>query len=127
MKAAQNSLVVICVTAILLLVGACSGVPGGSTGGTGTGGGPFTISGSITGLAGTGLVLLNNGTTQLSITALGSFVFGTTVASGGTYNVTVMTQPSNPTQMKRGEVWVGEGKGAPPGLAVPRWRRGFGG
>jgi hypothetical protein len=98
MKAAQNSLVVICVTAILLLVGACSGVPGGSTGGTGTGGGPFTISGSITGLAGTGLVLLNNGTTQLSITALGSFVFGTTVASGGTYNVTVMTQPSNPTQ-----------------------------
>lgn len=97
MKAAQKSLVVISVTAILWLVGACSGVPGGSTG-TGTTGGPFTISGSITGLAGTGLVLLNNGTTQLSITALGSFVFGTTVASGGTYNVTVMTQPSNPTQ-----------------------------
>jgi len=97
MKAAQKSLLVISVTAILLLVGACSGVPGGSTG-TGTTGGPFTISGSITGLAGTGLVLLNNGTTQLTITANGSFVFGTTVTSGGTYLVTVMTQPSNPTQ-----------------------------
>ncbi len=57
----------------------------------------FTISGTVTGLAGTGLVLQNNGGDDLSVTS-GSFAFATTVASGQMYNVKVLTQPAGPTQ-----------------------------
>ncbi len=97
MRAAQKSFFLVSITAILVLVGGCSGLPGGSSG-TGPTGGPFTIGGTITGLSGTGLVLQNNGANNLAISANSSFVFGTTIASGGTYAVTVSTQPSNPTQ-----------------------------
>src|SRR5271170_4126951 len=58
----------------------------------------LTIGGSVSGLDGTGLVLQNNGGDNLTITANGSFTFATLVASGATYNVTILTQPSNPTQ-----------------------------
>ncbi|MGD0832533.1 MAG: kelch repeat-containing protein, partial [Terracidiphilus sp.] len=47
---------------------------------------------------GTGLVLQNNGAGNLSISATGGFVFSTAVDSGGTYRVSVLTQPSNPDQ-----------------------------
>jgi Galactose oxidase, central domain len=97
MRAAQKSFFLVSITAILVLVGGCSGLPGGSSG-TGPTGGPFTIGGTITGLSGTGLVLQDNGANNLAISANSSFVFGTTIASGGTYAVTVSTQPSNPTQ-----------------------------
>ena len=98
MRAAQKSFFLVSITAILLLVNGCSGVPGGAQSASGTTGGPFTISGTISGLAGTGLVLQDNGTSTLPISANGSFVFGTAITSGGTYAVTVETQPSNPTQ-----------------------------
>jgi N-acetylneuraminic acid mutarotase len=58
----------------------------------------FTIGGTVSGLAGTGLVLQNNGGNNLPVNANGSFTFTTPVASGGTYDVTVLTQPSNPVQ-----------------------------
>ncbi len=58
----------------------------------------FTIGGTVSGLAGTGLVLRNNGGDNLSINANGGFTFTTPVASGDNYAVTVFTQPSNPTQ-----------------------------
>jgi trimeric autotransporter adhesin len=58
----------------------------------------FAIGGTVTGLLGTGLVLSNNGGDDLPVSADGSFQFNTKVASGGGYNVTVRTQPSNPTQ-----------------------------
>ena len=58
----------------------------------------FTISGTVTGLSGTGLVLADNGGDKLAVTANGSFTFATPVARGGTYAVTVATQPSNPAQ-----------------------------
>src|ERR1700761_3767107 len=58
----------------------------------------FTISGTVTGLNGTGLVLADNGGDNLAVTANGSFTFATAVARGGTYAVTVATQPSNPAQ-----------------------------
>ena len=73
----------------------------GGTGGTGTGStGPFTIGGSALGLQGTGLVLEDNGGDDLTITGAGTvpFTFKTTIASGGTYNVIIKTQPSSPTQ-----------------------------
>ncbi len=58
----------------------------------------LTIGGSVSGLDGTGLVLQNNGGDNLTISANGSFTFATLVASGATYNVTVLTQPSTPAQ-----------------------------
>ncbi len=67
-------------------------------GGTGGGSGPFTIGGTVIGLAGTGLVLQDNGADDLAIAASGAFTFKTSIASNGLYAVTVKTQPSSPTQ-----------------------------
>ncbi len=97
MRTAQKSLVLIYATVILLLVGGCSGLPGGN-GGTGQTGGPFSIGVTVTGLTGTGLVLQDNGKDNLAVTANGTFTFATLIASGGTYAVSVSTQPGNPTQ-----------------------------
>ena len=58
----------------------------------------FTISGMITGLAGTGLVL-SDGSESLPVTANGPFTFPTAVASGSPYAVTVTTPPATPTQL----------------------------
>ncbi len=58
----------------------------------------YTIGGTVSGLSGTGLVLQNNGGNNLTITANGSFTFSTAIASGSAYAVTVLTQPSSPTQ-----------------------------
>jgi hypothetical protein len=59
----------------------------------------YTIGGTVSGLAGTGLVLQNNGGNNLSITSNGSFTFTTTLLNGASYNVTVLTQPSSPNQL----------------------------
>jgi hypothetical protein len=59
----------------------------------------YTIGGTVTGLAGTGLVLQNNGADNLSIMANGSFTFSTPIADGASFNVTVLTQPSAPNQI----------------------------
>jgi alpha-tubulin suppressor-like RCC1 family protein len=58
----------------------------------------FTIGGNVSGLSGAGLVLQNNGGNNLSISANGSFTFSTPVNRGSGYNVTILTQPSTPTQ-----------------------------
>jgi hypothetical protein len=58
----------------------------------------YTIGGTILGLAGTGLVLQDNGGDNLSPTGNGNFTFATPVASGSVYKVTVLTEPINPTQ-----------------------------
>jgi hypothetical protein len=58
----------------------------------------YTIGGTVSGLSGTGLVLQDNGSDNLTIAANGSFTFATQLAAGSTYAVTVLTQPSNPTQ-----------------------------
>ncbi len=58
----------------------------------------YTIGGTVSGLSGTGLVLQDNGDDNLPISANGPFTFAKPVAGGSTYNVTVLTQPSNPTQ-----------------------------
>ena len=60
--------------------------------------GAFALRGSVTGLAGTGLVLQNNGGDDLAISAEGEFSFPSPIASGAPYNVTVLTQPSGPSQ-----------------------------
>ncbi len=64
------------------------------------GGGGFTIGGSVSGLIGSGLVLQDNGSDNFPVTGYGnvSFTFATPLSAGSAYAVTVLTQPSNPTQ-----------------------------
>jgi sugar lactone lactonase YvrE len=60
----------------------------------------YTIGGTVGGLApGNSVVLRNNGGNDLTVNANGSFVFGTPVADGGAYAVTVLTQPTTPNQV----------------------------
>ncbi|ODU19219.1 MAG: hypothetical protein ABS94_01750 [Variovorax sp. SCN 67-85] len=52
-----------------------------------------SVSGTVSGLLGTGLVLQNNAGDDLVVAADGSFTFPTSVAKGGAYAVTVKAQP----------------------------------
>ena len=58
----------------------------------------FSVGGTVIGLQGSGLVLQNNGADDLAVGDNGLFTFGSELASGASYNVTVRTQPSNPNQ-----------------------------
>jgi hypothetical protein len=58
----------------------------------------YTVGGTVTGLTGLGLVLENNAGNNLPISAAGAFTFTASLASGAAYAVTVVTQPSSPTQ-----------------------------
>jgi subtilisin family serine protease len=55
----------------------------------------FTVGGAVSGLAGAGLVLRNNGVDPLPISANGAFTFATPLATGSTYSVTVSAAPAN--------------------------------
>jgi hypothetical protein len=59
---------------------------------------PFSIGGTVSGLEGSGLVLQNNAGYDLAIDGDGSFTFATPQSDGSAYAVTVMTQPSDPSQ-----------------------------
>ena len=58
----------------------------------------YAVGGTLLGLVGQGLQLLNNLGDPLNVTANGPFVFPAKVASGAAYSVTVGTYPSNPLQ-----------------------------
>jgi len=58
----------------------------------------YRIGGTVSGLAGQGLVLQNNGGDDLAIDADGGFRFTQPVASGAAYVVTVRSQPDAPAQ-----------------------------
>ena len=58
----------------------------------------FAIGGNVSGLVGSGLVLQNNGGGNLPVAADGSFVFAERLATGVAYNVTVLSQPTSPSQ-----------------------------
>jgi hypothetical protein len=66
---------------------------GGSDSGGSSSGSTYTVGGTVSGLSGT-LVLQNNGGDNLSLTANGTFTFGTPLMSNATYAVTVLTQPT---------------------------------
>jgi 6-phosphogluconolactonase (cycloisomerase 2 family) len=81
---------------VLLIAGVLGACGGGSTP---TPTAPtYTIGGAVGGLAGTGLVLQDNGGDDLAIPSSGAFTFATRLASGAAYGVTVRTPPSNPSQ-----------------------------
>jgi Galactose oxidase, central domain/Kelch motif len=99
MKPLSNRVHFVCLVVVALVLAACSGVHTPTSGGGGGGAtGPYSISGTVTGLTGTGLVLQDNGGDNLPVTAAGPFTFATSVASGGAFAVTVATQPTNPAQ-----------------------------
>jgi hypothetical protein len=58
----------------------------------------FSVSVSVSGLTGAGLVLQDNAGDDLSVSANGTASFATLVASGGPYAVTIKTSPGNPPQ-----------------------------
>jgi 6-phosphogluconolactonase (cycloisomerase 2 family) len=58
----------------------------------------FVIGGSVSGLAGAGLILQYNAGNDLSVATNGAFSFTTPVPSGGAYAVTVKSQPTGPAQ-----------------------------
>jgi N-acetylneuraminic acid mutarotase len=56
----------------------------------------YTIHGTVTGLTAAGLVLQDNGGSNLAVSANAtSFIFAAPVLSGGAYSVTVFTQPAS--------------------------------
>jgi hypothetical protein len=59
----------------------------------------LSLGGTVSGLAGTGLVLQNNGANNSPVTANGPFALSNPVARNSSYDVTVLTQPSNPAQV----------------------------
>ncbi len=59
----------------------------------------YTVGGTVAGLAGGNSVTLrNSGGNDVTVAANGAFAFTTPVADGGTYAVTVFTQPTTPNQ-----------------------------
>jgi hypothetical protein len=63
-----------------------------------TGAPEYQVGGTVNGLAGSGLVLRLNGVTDLPVNANGSFLFPPYITNGGSYAVTVATQPTSPRQ-----------------------------
>lgn len=64
-----------------------------------TAGFAFSVGGTVVGLTGTGLVLALNGAGNLTINANGAFTFANPLNDGAAYTVTVVTQPSGPSQV----------------------------
>ncbi|MGC3979696.1 MAG: beta-propeller fold lactonase family protein [Steroidobacteraceae bacterium] len=60
----------------------------------------YSVSVTVSGLTGTGLVLQNNGSSDLAISSNGAATFATQIANGTAYNVTVKSQPvAEPAQL----------------------------
>jgi hypothetical protein len=85
------------VTMATVLAAGCGGGAGGG-GSSGGGNSSVSVGGTVSGLAGSGLTLGDNGGDGLAVTANGSFAFATPVATGAGYSVSVLTQPTNPAQ-----------------------------
>ncbi|HEX6839562.1 MAG TPA: beta-propeller fold lactonase family protein, partial [Polyangia bacterium] len=73
-----------------------------------------TVGGTVTGLAGSGLVLQNSGGDDLAVAKSGAFTFATPLADGAGYDVSILTQPTSPPQICA----VANGKGTIAGGAA---------
>src|SRR5262245_19592631 len=58
----------------------------------------YLVGGTVAGLAGSGLVLQNNGGSDLQVGTVGNFNFPNGFQQGTAYAVTVRTLPTNPSQ-----------------------------
>ena len=86
----------------------------------------FTVGGSVSGFAGSGLVLRLNGANDLPITGDGAFSFPATFADGASYTVTVAAEATCPHRICTLTNATGMVAGANPSItvscAVPRFR-----
>ena len=98
MKATPKLSLLYLLACFSFLLAACSGVKQTSGGGGGGGSATHTISATVSGLSGTGLILQDNGADNLTVSANGAVTFATAVANNGAYAVTVKIQPSTPSQ-----------------------------
>jgi hypothetical protein len=77
-----------------------SGDPGPGPGpGSGSGDDPaltYSIGGSVTGMTGSGLLISNNTTDELTLDASGNFVFAGELEDAEDYDVQIVAQPANP-------------------------------
>ncbi len=101
---------------LALVLVACGGGGGSDTRATTTSGSNdyFSVGGTVSGLSGSGLVLQNNSGDDLSIASDGSFTFATPLIDGGSYSVSVSSQPGSPD----GHCNVINGNGSLSGAAV---------
>jgi large repetitive protein len=84
---------------VALLVGGVLAACGGGSSGGGTKAKAYAIGGTVTGLTGGGiLVLQDNAADSLVLTADGAFTFGARVAGGAAYSVAVAASPAQPRQ-----------------------------
>jgi len=83
---------------VISSLAACSGgIGASSTSGAGAVS-EYTVSGSISGLTGSGLMLDNNGTDDVTVSADGTFTFAIPLVPGDSYSITVRKQPTAPNQ-----------------------------
>jgi uncharacterized protein YkwD len=90
---------VLSISLLSALLTACGGGGSGSSSsgsGNSGGSGTYTVGGSINGLNGAASLSLNGGAAQ-SVSSDGSFVFSSSLASGDSYAVTVVTAPTGET------------------------------
>jgi 6-phosphogluconolactonase len=94
-----------CAAAVLAALTACGGVDSGSVAPVAAvmsvTPAKYTVGGTVTGLAGPGLVLFigfGNGSADVAVGTSGSFTFGGQISSGQGYGVGIETQPASPPQ-----------------------------
>ena len=89
-------------SSIALALTACGGGGGGDSNPPGNNPPPsgtsYSLGGSVTGLAGSGLVLTDGSGHDAAVSASGAFTLATGMATGTSYVVTVKSQPVNPSQ-----------------------------
>jgi 6-phosphogluconolactonase (cycloisomerase 2 family) len=86
------------VISLLSALGALAACGGDGSSNSGPPPTPHTIGGSVAGLKGSRLALQDNGGDTLAVSGNGNFTFSTSIANGDPFNVTVSTQPANPSQ-----------------------------
>jgi hypothetical protein len=108
--------------ALVVLLAACGGGSGDDNGGAPAPSPPppppppppvvnYFVGGVVNGLTGSGLLLRNAGV-DLPVAAVGQFRFATAVPDGTNYDVTVATQPTQPTQTCSVSAGQGQVRGA---------------
>jgi sugar lactone lactonase YvrE len=90
----RNTSVLLFAAYSLCLLNACGGGGGGN-------GAPslVNVGGTVSGLAGSGLVLTNNGSDALAVSSNGSFVFASKIPVGSAFSVAVKGQPTAAIQI----------------------------
>ena len=96
------------VVSLVAILASCGTSPGYS----------YTVGGTISGLAGSGLVLQNNGGDDRSLSANGAFSFPTPLSDTSAYTITVKTQPTTPSQICTVNNGTGTINGEPAGDVV---------